>query len=183
MRKCRRRLARPARCCLASPRPTNGQLSVRAFDLPLPPATKPVEHRAHLPAGRRRVRRRAVAGGLAAHQPSAPTQAGSIRSPASYCGVVGPQTDVTASCRNAASFRMSPSIDHVGPISATVAEAALTLDVIAGHDDRIPPVRQVSGLLRPRLSVATLRACASAMRGHGLPMTLQIDPAVLASNG
>jgi len=72
----------------------------------------------------------AVAGGLLRTTLGTDT-GGSLRGPAFYCGVVGlkptfglvPMTGVLG---------MSHSMDHVGPMSATVAEAALTLDVIAG---------------------------------------------------
>ena len=60
-------------------------------------------------------------------------QGGSIRIPASYCGIVGlkpthglvPYTGILG---------MDATIDHVGPMSATVADNALLLSVIAGED-------------------------------------------------
>ena len=60
-------------------------------------------------------------------------QAGSIRIPASLSGVVGikptwglvPYTGIMG---------MDPTIDHAGPLTATVAENALFLEVMAGED-------------------------------------------------
>jgi amidase len=60
-------------------------------------------------------------------------QAGSIRIPASHSGVVGikptwglvPYTGIMG---------MDPTIDHAGPLTATTAENALFLEVMAGED-------------------------------------------------
>ena len=78
-------------------------------------------------------------------------QAGSIRAPASFCGVVGlkptyglvPYTGVAP---------IEPFIDHVGPMSTTVADNALLLSVIAGADgydsrQKRPPVADYLGAL------------------------------------
>jgi aspartyl-tRNA(Asn)/glutamyl-tRNA(Gln) amidotransferase subunit A len=62
---------------------------------------------------------------------------GSIRIPASYCGVVGfKPTYGRVSCRGV--IPLSWSLDHVGPICKTVEDAALMLDAIAGYDDPDP---------------------------------------------
>ena len=55
---------------------------------------------------------------------------GSIRSPAAYCGCVGlkPTYDRVA---RAGAFPLSPSLDHVGPLAATVEEAAIALDALS----------------------------------------------------
>ncbi len=55
---------------------------------------------------------------------------GSLRGPAFYCGVVGLKPTF-GSVPDGGVLPMAPSMDHVGPISATVAEAALTLDAIS----------------------------------------------------
>ena len=60
-------------------------------------------------------------------------QGGSIRVPASYCGIVGlkptyglvPYTGILG---------MNPNIDHTGPMTRTVADNALLLEVLAGPD-------------------------------------------------
>ena len=62
---------------------------------------------------------------------------GSIRRPASWCGVVGlrPSWGRVSRYGVAAS---SWSMDQVGPISRTVEDAAITLGAIAGHDPKDP---------------------------------------------
>ena len=58
---------------------------------------------------------------------------GSIRQPASLCGVVGVKpTYGTVSRLGLVAF--GSSLDQVGPFSTTVADAALTLEVMGGHD-------------------------------------------------
>ncbi len=60
--------------------------------------------------------------------------AGSIREPAALCGVVGLKpTYNLVSTRGV--FPLSPSLDHVGPITRTVEDAALMLQVITGKEN------------------------------------------------
>jgi len=62
---------------------------------------------------------------------------GSIREPASLCGVVGLKaTYGRVSARGV--IPLSPSLDHVGPITGTVADAAALLQTMAGHDPHDP---------------------------------------------
>jgi amidase len=69
-------------------------------------------------------------------------QGGSIRMPASFCGVVGmkptfglvPYTGI---------LPLEPTLDHAGPITRTVRDNALLLDVIAGPDGIDPRQRDV----------------------------------------
>ena len=59
--------------------------------------------------------------------------AGSIREPAALCGCVGLKpTYGRVSSRGV--IPLSLSLDHVGPLTATVADAALVLQAIAGYD-------------------------------------------------
>ncbi|KKB79313.1 hypothetical protein VW35_08870 [Devosia soli] len=74
----------------------------------------------------------AVAGGLVRTTIGTDT-GGSVRGPAFYCGVVGLKPTWGSVPKDGA-LTMSPSMDHVGPMSRTVAEAALTFDVIAGKN-------------------------------------------------
>jgi Asp-tRNA(Asn)/Glu-tRNA(Gln) amidotransferase A subunit family amidase len=61
--------------------------------------------------------------------------AGSIREPASQCGVVGLKpTYGRVSTRGV--IPLSPALDHVGPITRTVSDAAVMLRAIAGYDER-----------------------------------------------
>ena len=59
--------------------------------------------------------------------------AGSIRQPAAYCGIVGLKpTYGLVSTRGV--IPLSWSLDHVGPMTRTVPDAALLLQAIAGYD-------------------------------------------------
>jgi aspartyl-tRNA(Asn)/glutamyl-tRNA(Gln) amidotransferase subunit A len=63
--------------------------------------------------------------------------AGSIRMPASNCGVVGLKpTYGRASLRGV--IPLSWTLDHIGPICKTVEDAALIMNVIAGYDPLDP---------------------------------------------
>ncbi|MGX7696974.1 amidase [Gordonia polyisoprenivorans] len=64
-------------------------------------------------------------------------QGGSIRIPASFCGVVGHKPTFGLVPYTGA-FPIERTIDHVGPIARTVADAALMLSVIAGADGLDP---------------------------------------------
>lgn len=63
--------------------------------------------------------------------------AGSIRQPASLCGVVGLKP--TYGCVSSRGvIPLSTSLDHVGPITQCVEDAAIILQVIAGYDPNDP---------------------------------------------
>jgi aspartyl-tRNA(Asn)/glutamyl-tRNA(Gln) amidotransferase subunit A len=58
---------------------------------------------------------------------------GSIRNPATFCGVVGMKPTYGRVSRYGIVV-ISWSLDHVGPMTRTVADNALLLNVMAGHD-------------------------------------------------
>jgi aspartyl-tRNA(Asn)/glutamyl-tRNA(Gln) amidotransferase subunit A len=61
--------------------------------------------------------------------------AGSIREPASLCGCVGLKPTYGRVSQRGV-IPLSSSLDHVGPLTASVADAALVLQAIAGYDPR-----------------------------------------------
>lgn len=107
-------------------------------------------------------------------------QGGSIRMPASWTGVVG-HKPTWGLVPYTGAFPIEQTIDHVGPITRTVAEAALVMNVIAGPDGFDP--RQPRDLV-PDDYVAALGRGAEGLRvgilteGFGLANS---DPGVDAS--
>jgi aspartyl-tRNA(Asn)/glutamyl-tRNA(Gln) amidotransferase subunit A len=62
---------------------------------------------------------------------------GSVRIPAALCGVVGLKPTYGRISR-AGIFPLSWSLDHAGPLTRTVADAAITLQALAGFDPADP---------------------------------------------
>jgi aspartyl-tRNA(Asn)/glutamyl-tRNA(Gln) amidotransferase subunit A len=62
---------------------------------------------------------------------------GSIRIPAAMCGVVGLKPTYGRVSRYGV-LPLDETMDHVGPLAATVRDAAIVLNAIAGHDPRDP---------------------------------------------
>src|SRR6202012_6147919 len=64
-------------------------------------------------------------------------EGGSVRIPAAWCGLVGMKATHGLVPSYGMSY-MDHTIDHIGPITNTVAANALMLEVIAGYDWRDP---------------------------------------------
>jgi len=60
---------------------------------------------------------------------------GSVRQPAGFCGVVGVRPTYGRVSRYGL-LSFASSMDQIGPLSRTVADAALVLEAMAGRDDR-----------------------------------------------
>lgn len=86
----------------------------------------------HLPGGSSGGSAAAVAADLCLAALGTET-AGSIRQPAAWCGVVGLKPTY-GRCSRYGVIAMASSTDCPGPIAKTVADAALVLNTIAGHD-------------------------------------------------
>ena len=78
----------------------------------------------------------AVAGGLCAGSLGSDT-GGSIRGPSAFCGTVGLRPTYGRVTRHGV-VPMSWSLDTVGPMTRTVEDCAIMLQVIAGEDERDP---------------------------------------------
>jgi aspartyl-tRNA(Asn)/glutamyl-tRNA(Gln) amidotransferase subunit A len=78
------------------------------------------------------------AAAVAAHAAVAATgtdTGGSIRQPASFCGIVGLKPSY-GRCSRWGVVAYASSLDHPGPMARTVRDAAILLGVMAGHDPR-----------------------------------------------
>jgi len=106
-----------------------------AFDLPWPPARNPWNALMG-PGGSSSGSGAAVAAGFAPAAIGTDT-GGSVRNPASLCGVVGMKATYGRVSRRGV-FPLAFSLDHVGPLTRSVTDNALLLNVIAGHDARDP---------------------------------------------
>jgi len=106
-----------------------------AFDTPFPPARNPWNTDRD-PAGSSSGSGAAVAAGLCAAAMGSDT-GGSIRWPAAWCGLAGLKPTYGRVSR-AGIMPLSFSLDHAGPLTWTVQDAAIVLQAIAGYDPRDP---------------------------------------------
>ena len=104
-----------------------------SFDLPWPPARNPW-NLAHFTGGSSTGSGAAVAAGMVPVALGSDT-GGSIRGPASHCGVVGLMPTFGLVSR-AGVITNSYTFDHCGPLTRTVEDAALVLQALAGHDPK-----------------------------------------------
>ena len=165
-------------------------------DSPLTGVTRNPWDPARTPGGSSGGSAAAVASGLAPLSVGT-DGAGSIRIPASFCGIVGLKpTQGRVPVYPPSTFG---TLSHVGPMARTVADAALLLDVIGAPDirdslalDRQPPVSAQLDVARlagrrvaysPALGYAAVdpeveaavRAAVSALEAHGALVSLA-DP-------
>ncbi len=121
-----------------------------SFDLPWPPARNPW-NLAHFTGGSSTGSGAAVAAGMLPVALGSDT-GGSIRGPASLCGVVGLMPTFGLVSRSGV-ITNSYTFDHCGPLTRTVEDCALVLQALAGYDARdagslrrpIPDYRQALG--------------------------------------
>ncbi len=102
-----------------------------SFDLPFPPARNPW-NRDHHPGGSSSGSGAGLAAGFFPLALGTDTGC-SIRNPASACGIVGLKPTYGLVSRRGV-FPLAFSLDHVGPMTRNVADNALLLDCLAGHD-------------------------------------------------
>jgi aspartyl-tRNA(Asn)/glutamyl-tRNA(Gln) amidotransferase subunit A len=105
------------------------------FDLPFPPARNPW-NRAHHPGGSSSGSGAAVAARMLPAALGTDT-GGSIRHPASHCGLVGMKPTYGLVSRRGV-FPLAFTLDHVGPMTRTVRDNAMLLNALAAHDAADP---------------------------------------------
>jgi len=133
-----------------------------SFDLPWPPARNPW-NLAHFTGGSSTGSGAAVAAGMVPVALGSDT-GGSIRGPASHCGVVGLMPTFGLVSR-AGVITNSYTFDHCGPLARTVEDCAIVLQALAGHDPNdagsvrrpIPSYRDVLGGDLRGLRIGVLR--------------------------
>ena len=133
-----------------------------SFDLPWPPARNPW-NLAHFTGGSSSGSGAAVAAGLVPLALGSDT-GGSIRGPASLCGVVGLMPTFGLVSR-AGVVTNSYTFDHCGPLARTVDDCAVALEALAGYDPKdagslsrsIPRYRRALGQDLRGLKIGVLR--------------------------
>jgi aspartyl-tRNA(Asn)/glutamyl-tRNA(Gln) amidotransferase subunit A len=106
-----------------------------SFDLPWPPARNPW-NTDHHPGGSSSGSGSGISAGLFPMALGSDT-GGSVRNPASACGIVGLKPTYGLVSRRGV-FPLSFTLDHVGPMTRSVADNALMLAAIAGYDPLDP---------------------------------------------
>ena len=106
-----------------------------SFDLPWPPARNPWAP-THHPGGSSSGSGAAVAARLAPAALGTDT-GGSVRNPATCCGVVGMKPTYGVVSRTGV-FPLAFSLDHVGPLTRTVEDNAIVMDALLGRDPADP---------------------------------------------
>ncbi len=94
----------------------------------------------HMPGGSSSGPAAAVAGNIAAYSLGSDT-GGSIRQPASLCGIVGVKPTYGAVSRYGA-VALASSFDQIGQMAKTVEDVSLVFDTIAKHDPKDSTSRQ-----------------------------------------
>ncbi|MGZ8198642.1 MAG: amidase, partial [Burkholderiales bacterium] len=155
-----------------------------SFDLPWPPARNPW-NRDHFCGGSSSGSGAATAAGFLPYAIGSDT-GGSVRNPASMCGVVGIKPTYGVVSRRGV-IPLSFSLDHVGPLTRTVRDNALVLESIAGHDPQDPgsaesvPANFTNGLDRgvEGLRIGVIRHFYKRDMEADAEMTGAIDAAVM----
>ena len=102
-----------------------------SFDLPFPPARNPWNPE-HVTGGSSSGSAAAIAARMVRMAMGSDT-GGSIRGPAAWCGLVGIKPTYGRVSRRGV-FPLSWALDHCGPLSRSVEDSVLTLQLLAGHD-------------------------------------------------
>ena len=118
----------------------------------------------------------AVAGGLVPLSLGSDTN-GSIRVPASFCGIFGLKPTYGRLSR-ARTFPFVASLDHLGPLSRSVTDLALAYDAMQGHDpdDQVcsdRPVEPATSVLGRGAGGLRIAVAGGYFRKHAFPEVQQ----------
>ncbi|MFL5287510.1 MAG: amidase [Rhodopila sp.] len=149
-----------------------------SFDLPWAPARNPWNPDHH-PGGSSSGSGAGVAAGLFPLALGTDT-GGSVRNPASACGIVGLKPTYGLVSRRGV-FPLSFTLDHVGPLTRTAADNALLLDAIAGHDPGDPGSASTSARYFGRLLDRGVRGLRIGFIRHFHERDLPAHPEVAAA--
>jgi aspartyl-tRNA(Asn)/glutamyl-tRNA(Gln) amidotransferase subunit A len=137
-----------------------------SFDLPFPPARNPWNPD-HFTGGSSSGSAAAVASGMLRMAMGSDT-GGSIRLPAAYCGTVGLKPTYGRVSRRGVA-PLCYSLDTTGPLTWTVEDTALAMQVLAGHDPLDPgsadtPVPDYRAALRDGVKGLRIGYCSGFNR-------------------
>jgi aspartyl-tRNA(Asn)/glutamyl-tRNA(Gln) amidotransferase subunit A len=148
-----------------------------SFDLPWPPARNPW-NRDHFCGGSSSGAGSATAAGFVPAAIGTDT-GGSVRNPASMCGVAGMKPTYGLVSRRGV-IPLAYSLDHVGPLTRTVRDNALLLDLMAGHDPLDPAsAAQAAGGYAAELDRGVKGLRIGVIR-HFYARDMEADPEVTA---
>ncbi len=107
---------------------------------------------------------------------------GSIRIPAAFCGCVGMKQTWSRVSRYGV-MPLADSLDHAGPITRSVRDAAMMLQVIAGHDPNDPtssrePVPNFTSAIGHTLKGTRIGVIKQLMEGLSSEVSASIDAAL-----
>ncbi len=98
---------------------------------------------------------------------------GSIRQPSSFCGIVGMKPTYGRVSRSGAAS-LASSLDQIGPMTRTVRDNALLMDVLSGHD----PLDSTSAH-----AADTAAPCLAGIEDGVKGLRVGYDPAILGREG
>jgi aspartyl-tRNA(Asn)/glutamyl-tRNA(Gln) amidotransferase subunit A len=149
-----------------------------SFDLPWPPARNPWDTTRE-PGGSSSGSGAAVAAGLAMGAMGSDT-GGSIRGPASWCGIAGHKPTYGYLSRRGI-LPLSFSLDHAGPMCWTVEDCAIMMQILAKHD----PLDAACASVAPVDFTASLGSSLKGLRigvpRHFFESDVTCEPEVLAA--
>jgi 1-carboxybiuret hydrolase len=128
----------------------------------------------------------AVGGGLVPLSLGSDTN-GSIRVPASFCGLFGVKPTYGRLSR-AGTFPFVSSLDHIGPLARSAGDLAASYDAMQGYDAADPvcvdrPVEAVSGLLDRGIDGLRIASAGGYFRAGATPEALAAIDAVASAVG